>query len=104
MARSRRTRNGRGVAYRYLTVAEEGLEPALRSGIAALLEATLDDGAAYRERAWRTLRPAFRVVALAREEPPGRTSLVCGDGTVEGGADEQVFASALSTGPATATP
>jgi hypothetical protein len=72
MALARRARNGRSVVYRYLTVAEDGLEPALRSGIAALLEATLDDGEAYRERAWRTLRPAFRVIALAREEPPGR--------------------------------
>jgi hypothetical protein len=104
MARSRRTRNGRGVAYRYLTVAEEGLEPALRSGIAALLEATLDDGAAYRERAWRTLRPAFRVVALAREEPAGANFVGLRRWHSRGRADEQVFASALSTGPATATP
>jgi bacteriocin biosynthesis cyclodehydratase domain-containing protein len=63
-----------GVAYRYLTVAEDGLEPALRAAIAALLAATLDDGEAYRGRAWRTLRPAFRVIALARDEPVGQAS------------------------------
>jgi GNAT superfamily N-acetyltransferase len=74
MALARRARNGRSAGYRYLTVAEDGLEPALRSGIAALLEATLDDGEAYRERAWRTLRPAFRVIALAHEEPVGQAS------------------------------
>jgi hypothetical protein len=53
------------VAYQYLTVGEDGLAPRLRGAVAALLEATLDDGEAYRERAWRTLRPAFRVIALA---------------------------------------
>ena len=74
MALAGPARNGRGVPYRYLTVAEDGLEPALRGGIAALLAATLDDGEAYRERAWRTLRPAFRVVALARAEPIGQAS------------------------------
>jgi Acetyltransferase (GNAT) family len=63
-----------GVAYHYLTVGEDGLEPALRNGIAALLAATLDDGEAYRGRAWRTLRPAFRVIALARDEPVGQAS------------------------------
>jgi ribosomal protein S18 acetylase RimI-like enzyme len=65
-------RHRRRVPYQYLTVGEDGLEPQLRDAVAALLEATLDDGAAYRGRAWRTLRPAFRVIALA----PGE--VVCG--------------------------
>jgi hypothetical protein len=65
MARPRGRHDARRVAYQYLTVAEDGIEPGLRAELAALLAATLDDGEAYRERAWRTLRPAFRVIALA---------------------------------------
>jgi GNAT superfamily N-acetyltransferase len=64
----------RRVAYSYLTVEEDGLGRALRRGLAELLAATLDDGDAYRERAWRTLRPAYRVVALAAGEPVGQAS------------------------------
>jgi len=62
------------VAYAYLTVEEAGLGDRLRQGLAALLAATLDDGDAYRERAWRTLRPAYRVVALTAGEPIGQAS------------------------------
>jgi hypothetical protein len=36
----------------------------LRAGLVALLSTTLADGERYRPDAWRTLRPAFRVVAL----------------------------------------
>jgi predicted N-acetyltransferase YhbS len=40
-----------------------------------LLAATLDDGAVYRRRAWRTLRPGFRVVAVQADgEPIGQAS------------------------------
>jgi acetyltransferase (GNAT) family protein len=74
MAPRARARDGRGVAYRYLTVGEDGLEPELRDGLATLLSTTLDDGEAYRDYAWRTLRPAFRVVALAGDEPVGQAS------------------------------
>jgi GNAT superfamily N-acetyltransferase len=60
--------------YRYLVVDEDGLEADLRQGLAVLLGATLDDGARYRRRAWRTLRPSFRVVALQADEPVGQIS------------------------------
>jgi predicted N-acetyltransferase YhbS len=52
------------VTYGFLIVGEDGLGDALRRDIAALLAATLDEGERYRATAWRTLRPAFRVVAL----------------------------------------
>jgi hypothetical protein len=74
MARAQQRAHARQVAYAYLTVEETGLGSGLRHGIAELLAATLDDGDAYRERAWRTLRPAFRVVALAAGEPIGQAS------------------------------
>jgi Acetyltransferase (GNAT) family len=75
MARGARSRDRRGVSYQYLTVGEDGLGPDLRSGLAVLLSRTLDEGERYRERAWRTLRPAFRVVALAPDgEPVGQGS------------------------------
>ena len=61
--------------YRYMIVGEDGLGPGLRGGLATLLSSILDDGERYRERAWRTLRPAFRVVALDLEgEPVGQAS------------------------------
>jgi GNAT superfamily N-acetyltransferase len=61
--------------YRYLVVAEDGLELELRHGLAMLLAATLDDGEVYRRRAWRTLRPTFRVIALQSDgEPVGQAS------------------------------
>jgi GNAT superfamily N-acetyltransferase len=53
--------------YRFVVVAETCLAVALRRRIAALLSLTLDDGDLYRERAWRTLAPAFRVVALGAD-------------------------------------
>jgi GNAT superfamily N-acetyltransferase len=43
---------------------EAGVGSALRAGLVALMSATLDDGERYRPAAWRTLPPAFRVVAL----------------------------------------
>ena len=61
--------------YRYLVVAEDGLGLELRHGLAMLLAATLDDGEVYRRRAWRTLRPTFRVIALQADgEPVGQAS------------------------------
>jgi len=56
--------------YRYMVVGEEGIGTELLGGLATLLSATLDEGERYRERAWRTLRPAFRVVALAGDGAP----------------------------------
>jgi GNAT superfamily N-acetyltransferase len=76
-----RWRAGRGAAnldavpYRFLIVGEDGVQSALRGGLATLLAATLDDGERYLRRAWRTLRPTFRVVALDDEgEPVGQAS------------------------------
>jgi len=61
--------------YRYLVVDEDGLGTDLLRGLAVLLAAILDDGARYSRRAWRTLRPAFRVVALRSDgEPVGQAS------------------------------
>lgn len=61
--------------YRYLVVDEDGLEDDLRHGLAVLLAASLDDGERYLHRAWRTLRPSFRVVALQADgEPIGQVS------------------------------
>jgi GNAT superfamily N-acetyltransferase len=61
--------------YRYLVVGEDGVGSDLRRGLAMLLGAILDDGERYRRRAWRTLRPAFRVVALHVDgEPIGQAS------------------------------
>ena len=61
--------------YRYLVVGEDGLGTDLRRGLAVLLAAILDDGERYRCRAWRTLRPAFRVVALQADgDPIGQAS------------------------------
>jgi GNAT superfamily N-acetyltransferase len=61
--------------YRYLVADEDGLEADLRQGLAVLLSASLDDGERYRRRAWRTLRPSFRVVALQADgEPIGQIS------------------------------
>ena len=61
--------------YRFMVVAEEGLGSDLRGGLATLLSATLDEGERYLRHAWRTLRPAFRVVALDGEgEPVGQGS------------------------------
>jgi predicted N-acetyltransferase YhbS len=74
MAASGLRRDARRVGYSFMVVAEDGLGSELRAGLAALLSANLDEGARYRERAWRTLRPAFRVVALARSEPVGQGS------------------------------
>ena len=63
------------MAYRFLVVGEDGLEPGLRGGLATLLSSILDEGERYRGRAWRTLRPAIRVVALDGEgEPVGQGS------------------------------
>jgi hypothetical protein len=75
--------------YRYLVVAEDGLGLELRHGLAMLLAATLDDGEVYRRRAWRTVRPTFRVVALQADgEPVGRLLLVT-DRRLETAADEK---------------
>ena len=61
--------------YRYLVVDEDGIGSDLRRGLAVLLSAILDDGERYRRRAWRTLRPAFRVVAVQADgEPVGQAS------------------------------
>jgi GNAT superfamily N-acetyltransferase len=65
MAASGRRREPAAMPYRYMTVSEDGLGTDLLGGLAELLSATLDEGERYRERAWRTLRPAYRVVALA---------------------------------------
>jgi hypothetical protein len=59
-----------GMPYRYMIVGEDGLGTELLGGLAALLSATLDEGERYRERAWRTLRPAYRVVALGGDGAP----------------------------------
>jgi GNAT superfamily N-acetyltransferase len=56
--------------YRFMTVDEAGVGSALRAGLVALTSATLDDGERYRPDAWRTLRPAFRVVALDADGRP----------------------------------
>jgi GNAT superfamily N-acetyltransferase len=60
--------------YRYLVVDEDGLEDGLRRSLAVLLAAILDDPERYRRRAWRTLRPTFRVVALQAGEAIGQIS------------------------------
>jgi GNAT superfamily N-acetyltransferase len=60
--------------YRYLVVDEDGIDVELRHELAMLLAAILDDGEVYRRRAWRTLRPTFRVVALADAGPVGQAS------------------------------
>jgi hypothetical protein len=70
MARCTSGREGAAVPYRYMIVGEDGLGTELLGGLAELLSETLDDGERYRERAWRTLRPAFRVVALAGDGTP----------------------------------
>jgi GNAT superfamily N-acetyltransferase len=74
MARDVRCREHRRVPYRFLIVGEDGVERALRGGLATLLAATLDDGERYLRRAWRTLRPTFRVIALEEGEPVGQAS------------------------------
>jgi GNAT superfamily N-acetyltransferase len=75
MAASARWREPAAMPYRYMTVSEDGLGTDLLGGLAELLSATLDEGERYRERAWRTLRPAYRVVALAGDgEPVGQAS------------------------------
>jgi hypothetical protein len=56
--------------YRFMTVDEAGVGSALRAGLVALTSTTLDDGERYRPDAWRTLRPAFRVVALDADGRP----------------------------------
>lgn len=61
--------------YRFQIVAEERLHPELRRRIATLLEATLDDGPAYAGRAWRTLEPFKRVVAMVDGEVVGSASV-----------------------------
>jgi GNAT superfamily N-acetyltransferase len=61
--------------YRCLVCDEDGIGLELRHGLAMLLGAILDDGEVYRRRAWRTLRPTFRVVALQADgEPVGQAS------------------------------
>jgi GNAT superfamily N-acetyltransferase len=61
--------------YRYLVVDEDGIGIQLRHGLAMLLAAILDDGEVYRRRAWRTLRPTFRVIATQADgEPIGQAS------------------------------
>jgi hypothetical protein len=70
MAARARRRERAVMPYRYMIVGEEGLGTELLGGLAALLSATLDEGERYRERAWRTLRPAFRVVALGGDGAP----------------------------------
>jgi hypothetical protein len=61
--------------YRYLVCDEDGIGMELRHGLAMLLGATLGDGEVYRRRAWRTLRPTFRVVAMQADgEPVGQAS------------------------------
>jgi GNAT superfamily N-acetyltransferase len=60
--------------YRFMVVDEAGVGSALRAALVALLSATLDDGERYRPDAWRTLRPAFRVVALDEGRPVGHAS------------------------------
>jgi GNAT superfamily N-acetyltransferase len=61
--------------YGFLTVAEAGLQRDLRRGLATLLAATLDEGERYVRTAWRTLPPAFRIVALDEGgEPVGQAS------------------------------
>ena len=80
MARASRHDHARQMAtvetrYRYLVVGEDGLGTDLRHGLAVLLAAVLDDGERYRRRAWRTLRPTFRVVALQADgESVGQAS------------------------------
>jgi hypothetical protein len=63
-------REAAAMPYRYMIVGEDGLGTELLGGLAALLSATLDEGERYRERAWRTLRPAYRIVALAGDGAP----------------------------------
>jgi GNAT superfamily N-acetyltransferase len=61
--------------YRFMVIDEAGVGTALRAGLVALLSTTLDDGERYRPDAWRTLRPAFRVVALDDAgQPVGQAS------------------------------
>jgi GNAT superfamily N-acetyltransferase len=52
--------------HRFLLVAERDLDPRLRGLIGELLAATLDAGPAYLGRAWRTIEPFVRAVALDR--------------------------------------
>jgi Acetyltransferase (GNAT) family len=74
-ARTSRTVVPPDLSYRFMVVAEDGVGSDLRGGLATLLSATLDDGVSYLRRAWRTLRPAFRVVALDDHgEPVGQAS------------------------------
>lgn len=47
---------------------EQALGAPLRGAVGELLAAILDDGPRYRGRGWRTLRPSFRVIALAGGE------------------------------------
>jgi GNAT superfamily N-acetyltransferase len=75
MVRAADPRHGRGMDYSFLIACEDGIEPDLRAGLATLLAATLDDGERYVRRAWRTLRPSYRVVALGPGgEPIGQAS------------------------------
>src|SRR3954466_6281040 len=70
MAVSAGGRQPAAMPYRYMIVGEDGLGTELLGGLAGLLSATLDEGERYRERAWRTLRPTYRIVALARDAAP----------------------------------
>lgn len=70
MAVSARRRQPAAMPYRYMIVGEDGLGTELLGGLAELLSANLDEGERYRERAWRTLRPTYRIVALSRDDAP----------------------------------
>ena len=75
MAARRQARKRGVMPYRFMVVAEDGLGAELLGALAELLSTSLDEGKRYRGRAWRTLRPAFRVVALdGAGAPAGQAS------------------------------
>jgi GNAT superfamily N-acetyltransferase len=63
-------------SYRVEVIDEHAMASRMRLSLAHLLEHNLDDGTEYRNRAWRTVEPIFRVVAThaATEDPAGQIS------------------------------
>lgn len=53
---------------------EDAVGAPVRAAVGELLAGILDDGPRYRGQAWRTLRPAFRVLAREGDRPVAQVS------------------------------